>query len=73
MRADWRPPNKSTQTIVPAGTVRFSPDRFPIVATGNGWLRLVEVQWEGKPRVSGPDFVNGLQPAERDSLRFAAN
>ena len=53
------------------GTLRFSPDRFPIVATGNGWLRLTEVQWEGKPRLSGPDFMNGLQPGERDSLRFA--
>ncbi len=57
--------------IVPAGTVRYSPDRFPIVATGNGWLRLLEVQWEGKPRVSGPDFVNGLQPLEREGLRLS--
>ncbi|MEO7425574.1 MAG: methionyl-tRNA formyltransferase [Fibrobacteria bacterium] len=57
--------------IVPAGTVRYTADRHPVVATGNGWLKLVELQWEGKPRVSGPDFVNGLQPAERDALRFA--
>ncbi|HKP94893.1 MAG TPA: methionyl-tRNA formyltransferase [Fibrobacteria bacterium] len=56
--------------IVAAGTVRVSEDRFPLVATGEGWLKLVEVQWEGKPRVSGPDFVNGLQPAERKDLRF---
>jgi methionyl-tRNA formyltransferase len=56
--------------IVESGTVRISPDRYPLVATGEGWLRLVEVQWEGKPRVSGPDFVNGLQPAERENLRF---
>jgi methionyl-tRNA formyltransferase len=56
--------------IVPAGTVRIAPDRFPVVATGQGWLKLLEVQWEGKPRVSGPDFVNGLQPAEREALKF---
>src|SRR5690606_1185009 len=53
------------------GDVRFSSDRHPLVATGDGWLKLVEVQWEGKPRVGGPDFVNGLQPAERENLRFA--
>ncbi len=56
--------------IVPAGTVRFSADRHPVVATGEGWLKLIEVQWEGKPRLGGPDFLNGLQPAERESLRF---
>lgn len=56
--------------IVHPGTVRFTADRHPLVATGEGWLKLLEVQWEGKPRVSGPDFVNGLQPAERESLRF---
>ncbi|MDB5049015.1 MAG: fmt [Fibrobacteres bacterium] len=56
--------------ILQAGQVRVSADRHPLVATGEGWLKLVEVQWEGKPRVSGPDFINGLQPAERENLRF---
>ncbi|MEO6094778.1 MAG: methionyl-tRNA formyltransferase [Fibrobacteria bacterium] len=56
--------------IVACGTVRIGPDRHPLVATGQGWLKLVEVQWEGKPRLGGPDFVNGLQPAEREALRF---
>jgi methionyl-tRNA formyltransferase len=40
----------------------------PIVGTGDGRLRLVEVQWEGKPRISGRDLVNGLRGA---ALRFA--
>jgi methionyl-tRNA formyltransferase len=40
----------------------------PLVGTGEGRLRLVEVQWEGKPRISGRDLVNGLRGA---SLRFA--
>lgn len=52
------------------GTVFFTADRHPLVATGGGYLKLVEMQWEGKPRTGGPDFVNGLQPAEREGLRF---
>jgi methionyl-tRNA formyltransferase len=52
------------------GEVVIGPDRFPWVATANGWLQLLEVQWEGKPRVDGRDFVNGLQPADRENLRF---
>lgn len=37
------------------------------VGTGAGRLQLLEVQWEGKPRISGRDLVNGLRGA---SLRF---
>jgi methionyl-tRNA formyltransferase len=40
----------------------------PFVGTGSGRLRLVEVQWEGKPRISGRDLVNGLRGS---ALRFA--
>ncbi len=36
----------------------------PVVAAADGRLRLLEVQWEGKPRISGRDFVNGLRGAE---------
>jgi methionyl-tRNA formyltransferase len=52
------------------GSLIIGADRHPYVKAGDGYLRLVEVQWEGKPRLSGPDFVNGLQPAERDGMRF---
>ena len=38
------------------------------VGTGEGRLQLVEVQWEGKPRISGRDLVNGLRGAD---IRFA--
>lgn len=41
----------------------------PFVGTGEGTLRLLEVQWEGKPRISGRDLVNGLRGA---GLRFAS-
>ncbi len=50
------------------GEVRISADRHPLVGTGAGVLKLLEVQWEGKPRLHGPDFVNGLQ--NRDDLCF---
>lgn len=53
------------------GEVSISEDRHLLVATGEGRLKIVEAQWEGRPRMNGPDLVNGLQPAERDSLRFA--
>jgi methionyl-tRNA formyltransferase len=35
----------------------------PFVGTGSGRLHLLEVQWEGKPRISGRDLVNGLRGA----------
>lgn len=53
----------------PGGLI-LAAGRKPLVAAGSGHVELVEVQWEGKPRLSGTDFVNGLQPAERDGLRF---
>ncbi len=37
------------------------------VGTGEGRLQLMEVQWEGKPRISGRDLVNGLRGT---TLRF---
>lgn len=33
----------------------------PVVATGDGGIRLLEVQVEGKERVSGAEFVRGYQ------------
>jgi methionyl-tRNA formyltransferase len=42
-------------------------DGVPVIGTGRGGLELVEVQWEGKPRISGRDFVNGLRG---ESIRF---
>ena len=52
------------------GSLILGADRRPLVQTGDGCLELVDVQWEGKPRLRGLDFVNGLQPAERDGMRF---
>jgi methionyl-tRNA formyltransferase len=50
------------------GVLHLDADHFPVIGTGEGSLRLLEVQWEGKPKVSGPDFVNGLRGVEE--LRF---
>ncbi len=60
-------PDPAAATLLP-GEVRYSADRHPLVGTGSGLLKLIEVQWEGKPRLGGPDFINGLQ--DRDSLAF---
>lgn len=60
--------------VEPDGPGRGAPGHVevecgePFVRTGDGRLRLVEVQWEGKPRISGRDLVNGLRGA---GLRFA--
>ena len=52
-----------------AGMFGVDSEHHPFIGTGEGSLRLVEVQWEGKPRISGRDLVNGLRGAEE--LRFA--
>jgi methionyl-tRNA formyltransferase len=43
------------------GKVYFDATRHPVVATSDGGLRLLEVQAEGRPRVTGPEWVNGLR------------
>lgn len=45
----------------------------PEVQTGDGRLRLVEVQPEGKRRMSGADFVNGYGPKLREQLGVAVD
>jgi methionyl-tRNA formyltransferase len=46
------------------GRVIEMNEHGPLVATGNGALRLREVQPEGKRRMSGRDFVHGHQVTE---------
>jgi methionyl-tRNA formyltransferase len=43
------------------GELAVDANHFPLVGTGNGTLRLIEVQVEGRPRVSGHEFVNGMR------------
>jgi methionyl-tRNA formyltransferase len=44
------------------GAVIRADDAGPVVACGRGALRLDEVQPAGKPRLAGPDFLNGYRP-----------
>lgn len=44
------------------GTVLDRADDGPVVACGEGAVRLLEVQPAGKPRIDGGSFVNGYQP-----------
>lgn len=53
----------------PGAVLARSPEGT-IVATGDGAVVLVEVQPEGKARMSGADFANGHQPGADD--RFGA-
>ncbi len=46
-----------------AGAVALKPLR---VACGSGWLELLEVQLEGRRRVSASDFVNGSRLVENE-------
>jgi len=46
------------------GVLYLDAAQHPLISAGNGSLRLLEVQWEGKPKISGIDFVNGLRGAE---------
>jgi methionyl-tRNA formyltransferase len=39
-----------------------------IVACGEGWLELLEVQLEGRKRISAADFANGQRLTENDIL-----
>jgi methionyl-tRNA formyltransferase len=40
----------------------------PAVCCGEGALELIEVQLEGRKRISGGDFVNGQRVSDNDSL-----
>jgi methionyl-tRNA formyltransferase len=57
---------ENLEALVPSGKpeigkIYFDAIRYPIVATSDGGLRLLEVQAEGRPRVTGPEWVNGLR------------
>lgn len=57
-------PDATRNSLAP-GEISVDATRHPVVGTGEGALRLLEVQQEGRPRVSGPDWVNGLREIPR--------
>lgn len=52
----------------PSGTI-LAADPFPILALNEGSLELLEVQPEGKKRMSGRDWINGLRLRPGESIR----
>ncbi len=56
------------ETDVPAGTIRME-GHLPLVGcAGHSALELIEVQVEGKRRMSAHDFVNGYRPYNGEAL-----
>lgn len=49
----------------PGGFLSLKP---PVVLCGDGALELVEVQLEGRKRISGADFANGQRLTDNESL-----
>jgi methionyl-tRNA formyltransferase len=56
----WRSETIDKISNLPAGTIDSS-DHALDVATGNGSLRLLEVQLPGGKRIAGKDFLNAHQ------------
>jgi methionyl-tRNA formyltransferase len=51
-----------------AGSIATVDASGPDVATGDGRLRLLELQPEGRNRMTGAEFVRGYRPAVREDL-----
>jgi len=64
-----RDPEASAGGVPAGGFFSLKP---PLVAAGEGALELVEVQLEGRKRISAGDFVNGQRLKENDILGVSA-
>lgn len=69
----------AAEPVPPVGGQASEPERRPAglapgslhedrVATGEGWLRLITVQPEGKRPMDATDWLNGVQPQVGDQL-----
>ena len=54
--------------MVPAGRIRLLADRLLVGAGSDAALELLEVQPEGKKKMSAADFVNGYRPKSGEIL-----
>jgi len=54
--------------LVPPGRIRLVSDRLLVGAAGDTALELLEVQPEGKKRMSATDFINGYKPKSGEVL-----
>jgi methionyl-tRNA formyltransferase len=50
------------------GTLIVQDHRLLVACGGNTWLELAEVQLEGRRRISGRDFLNGVRLAPQEKL-----
>ncbi len=50
------------------GTISISDDKYPVVSCGADSLKLIEVQCQGKAKVDGKVFLNGIQ--DKSVLKF---
>jgi methionyl-tRNA formyltransferase len=50
------------------GTIAVVTQEGPVVTTGAGGFRLLDVAPEGRKRISGSDFVNGFRPRVGERL-----
>lgn len=62
-------PDEGPEINLEPGQIYISPHNDLFVRTGDGWLKLLFVQPEGRRRMSGADFVNGYRIKTGDRLR----
>jgi methionyl-tRNA formyltransferase len=53
-----RPVNGAHCVSAEPGTVSHDSEGWPLVATGDGWIRILKAQREGEPKVSGQTAAN---------------
>jgi methionyl-tRNA formyltransferase len=63
-------PEVTPEGMVDAGTIRIVDKRFFVACALETWLELVEVQLEGKKRMTAAEFLRGNPLA--DSTRLGA-
>jgi methionyl-tRNA formyltransferase len=63
----WRARVENQRTALPAGRVLGGPG-FRVACGGGGVLQLLEVQMEGRKRMSAESFANGQRLTENDIL-----
>ena len=61
-------PHASADSGAPPGSLLAGKDSLRVVCGGGTMLELVEVQPEGRRRMSTADFVNGSQPKTSENL-----
>jgi methionyl-tRNA formyltransferase len=64
----WRADVVSEPASGTPGQVVALDREGPVVATADGCIRLLELQPESRPRVTGAEFIRGYRPVPGESL-----